>query len=407
MVTRKTVVIVAHDIGGRGGMERHLEELISRLKRDADVIAVASTLKLADQVGVRFIRIPVIRRPAFLRYILFAIIASIRLLFVKRDVLHTTGAVVFNQAQLSTVHFCHAGYVAATGGSRARHSHSSLRRLNNWFATQVALVMERIIYRPQCTLRLIAVSNRVKAELLTYFPYDEHAILTIPNGVDSERFRIHSPQEKQRLRAQEGFPDKATLLLFMGGDWPLKGLEHVLQAFRTVAEHFPSLHLVVVGTGDEAEYRKSVVVPQQQRVHFVGSKDNPESWFGMSDIFIFPSSYETFSLVVHEAAATGLIILATEVGGVEELIEHGVNGFFIQSNRNDIARRLESLVVNIEAFRNIGYRARDKIRDLTWDDMYAKLAEAYHFTEIQPKRQDRGKPVDYSDVSARGEHGAP
>jgi glycosyltransferase involved in cell wall biosynthesis len=377
MTARKKIVIVAHDVGGGGGMERHLEEVIHRLKEDAEVTVVAASMKLADPAGVRFIRIPVPAKPVPLKMMLFAIMATLRLLFIKRDLLHTTGAIVLNRADASTVHFCHAGYVQATGNTRSKLNRSLLRRWNSALASSIALSMERLIYRPGRTRKLIAVSGRVKEELVSAFPYERHQVEVVPNGVDTSRFRPMSEEEKQALRSKHGLPAAGTFLLFMGGDWPLKGLDFVIDAFNRLAGDHPDLHLIVVGKGDPEAYRPKVAETARPRVVFAGKRPNPEEWFGLSDLFIFPSSYETFSLVVHEAAACGLVVLSTRVGGVEDLIEDGVNGYYMERDGEQIARRVREILADPARQMALREAARERVAALTWDHTYSLMNDQY------------------------------
>src|SRR5690606_28464867 len=155
---------------------------------------------------------------------------------------------------------------------------------------------ERMMYKPSRTKVLAAVSNRVKAECLEHFPYDESQVHVVPNGVDLNRFRPYSMEERELFRELHGLPAQAVIMLFMGGDWPLKGLEYAFEAFNTVGLVHQNLHLVVVGRGDAERYHAKVDRLLHQRAHFVGLQQNPENWFGISDLFVFPSEYETFSL---------------------------------------------------------------------------------------------------------------
>jgi glycosyltransferase involved in cell wall biosynthesis len=378
MAQKRTIAIVAHDVGGNGGMERHLEEVILRLKKDMEVIVVASSMQLRDGRGVRFIRIPAIKRPFPLMMLLFALLGTVRLLFVKRDLLHTTGAIVFNRADFSTIHFCHEGFIKATGDSRSRNNHSFWRRLNSSLATRVALWMEKAIYRPKRTGALVAVSFRVQSELLEAFPYQTDQVPVIPNGVDIDKFIPYTPEMKTILRKSFGIPVKSKVLLFMGGDWPRKGLEEVIQAFNLIAGEFPDVCLLVVGTGDQQKYSDLVHAKYKHRVTFMGKQPNPQEWFGISDIFIAPSSYETFSLVVHEAAAAGLVILSTKVGGVEDFIEQAVNGYYIERSAESIASRLTEVLNDFDGSRKCGIKAREKVESMTWDRTYQKFSSLYH-----------------------------
>ncbi|SDC02737.1 Glycosyltransferase Family 4 [Paenibacillus sp. UNCCL117] len=393
MTSRKKIVIVAHDVGGGGGMERHLEEVIMRLKQDADVTVVAASMKLADPSGVRFIRIPVMAKPVPLKMMVFAIMATLRLLFIKRDLLHTTGAIVANRADVSTVHFCHAGYVEATGNTRSKLNRSLLRRWNSALASSIALGMERLIYRPGRTRKLIAVSGRVRQELLASFPYEPHEVEVVPNGVDMSCFRPMTDDEKRTLRLKHGLPEHGRFVLFMGGDWPLKGLDYVIDAFNQTAPAYPDLHLLVVGKGDKEAYAPKIAEAVRSRVIFAGKRPNPEEWFGLSDLFIFPSSYETFSLVVHEAAAAGLVVLSTRVGGVEDLIEDGVNGYWIERDGEQIARRLRSVLDAPEEHAAMRERSRSRVSALTWDHTYGLMKDIYRSMH-EPQYGSRGFDIE-------------
>lgn len=377
MKDRPTIAIVAHDVGGQGGMERHLEELITRLRNDLDIIVVACTMNMADTGGVRFVRIPSVSRPASLKMVFFALLASIRLLVLKYDILHTTGAIVFNHADFSTVHFCHAGYVNATDGIRVRKASSLFRKLNSHVATTISIWMEKTIYNPRRTSQLIAVSKRVKNELISHFPYKETEVIVIPNGVHMEKFGTYSIEQKRHSRMAYKLSQSGTYLLFVGGDWERKGLHLVIAVFNLLAHDYPNLFLLIVGKGDARAYGKMVDASLSSRVYFVGMQDHPEQWMGMSDILIFPSSYETFSLVVHEAAASELVIFSTAVGGVEDFIEDSVNGFFIRPQVEDISTRLRPVIDDLSSYRIIGQRARKTVQQLTWENSYERFKDLY------------------------------
>ena len=377
MKQKQTIAYVAHDVGGLGGMERHLEEVITRLKHDYHVVIVSASLNMKNKEGIKWIRIPVPSRPAPLKMILFAILATIRISFLNRDILHTTGAIVWNKADFSTVHLCHHGFLKSTGNTRAKLNQSFFKKWNSRIATRYALWMEKIIYNPARTRKLIGVSNRTRTELIESFPYKGSDIITIPNGVDFTRFKPVNRGRKLSLRQEHDLREKGRYLLFMGGDWPLKGLDFVIDAFKQLAPLYPDIHLLIVGKGDPKPYLAQLEVHEQERVRFTGRQSKPEEWMAVSDLFIFPSSYETFSLVVHEAAATGLPIVATKVGGVEDLLEHGSNGLIVTRNGEDIRQAIETLLIDAETSANMGKRVREDVSSLTWDSTYERMINQY------------------------------
>ncbi|NRK74281.1 glycosyltransferase, partial [Salmonella enterica subsp. enterica serovar Typhi] len=144
---KKKLAIVAHNINNRGGMEIHLSEMIKRLSKDYEITVIASELS-GSFLDVIFIKIPIPQRPVFLKSVLFAIMASLVLYFKKFDFVHTTGAIVFNRVDMSTIHFCHRAYRSLGLNDRLKHTKSIAHKINSWLQGNFALWMEGICYQP-------------------------------------------------------------------------------------------------------------------------------------------------------------------------------------------------------------------------------------------------------------------
>ena len=99
--------------------------------------------------------------------------------------------------------------------------------------------------------------------------------------------------------------------------------------------------------------------------------------YSLGDAFVLPSSYETFSLVTFEAAASGLPLLATPVSGVRELIEDDRNGFTIDRRAETIARRLSQLAEDAALRGRLGAGARESALAYSWESMVQKHHELY------------------------------
>lgn len=380
--TRQKIIIVANDIGGVGGMEKHLEELIARLKGRYELTVLASTFRIQDQSGVRFIRVPVIRRPFPLMILMFSLYATWRLFWLRRDsIIHTTGAITLNRVDVSTVHFCHAGYLR-TVASEARSYDSWLHSMNAFISLRMKLWLERHCYAPDRTHRIVAVSNHIAQEVSTCYNYPAQNINVISNGVDSERFRPASAAEKHRLRVQRQLPSDGTYLIFTGGDWGRKGLRHALEAFNQLGADYPALHVLVVGRGDVERYRRMVHAQYQPRVLFVGQQPDPEVWYRMADIFVFPSTYEACSMAVLEAASSGLAMVVTDVGGAGDIVVNGISGRFIQPDAGSIVRALRDLMDDAEAVAAFGSQARNKVMELSWDAACRHLERVYESLHV-------------------------
>ncbi|PLS01511.1 glycosyltransferase family 4 protein [Neobacillus cucumis] len=379
-IKKKRIAIVAHKISNDGGTDRCVLELVTRLAKEPDVelFILANSLDIDENNNIRYFHIPMLFKPFPLRYNIFLIYASLLLKKLDVDILHTTGAIILNHSEVSTIHLCHKSYVKMTGNSRVKHNNSYIKKINAWISTKISLLFENYCIKERNTTNLIAVSNAVKNEIIANYNYSPNKIHVIPNGVESSKFNKFSTNERFRLREGLELPIKGNFILFMGGDWPLKGLDFVIEAFNKIGEKYSDLYLLVVGSGNVNKYKSKIKKQLNKKVFFMGFQKNPETYFGISDIFVFPSSYETFSLVVHEAAASGLAILSTKVGGVEDLIDDNENGLFIKRDSGDISKKLEYLLENPMLISDFGLKAREKVLNLTWERNFNSTIDLYN-----------------------------
>lgn len=166
--------------------------------------------------------------------------------------------------------------------------------------------------------------------------------IVIPNGVDVERFRPPSSDERARARAQLRLSEAVTVAVFVGHEFDRKGLPIALEALRTTPN---VLLLVVGGSSDMIRSARSVAdaLGVGNKVHFTGAVPDPRPLLHAADVFVLPSAYEANALVVLEALACGLPVISTRVGFAPDIIEDGSNGFLIERKAADLARRLAEL----------------------------------------------------------------
>ena len=374
------VVFVAHDVGGAGGMERQSEQLVRRLVEGGhDVTVVARTCSLGERPGLGFVRVRTLRRPASLGYPAFFAVASLIVARLHGALLHTTGAIVANRADLSTVHYCHRAAASQVAGSRA--SRPSLPyRLNSAINGVMSHVGEAWCYRPGRTRLLCAVSEGVASELRAGFPRMAGAVRNVPNGVDSTVFRP-DPVARREMRAKLGIDEDVRLALFVGGDWERKGLADAVDALSFA----PEWTLAVAGAGDPTPHLARARGAQaESRLRFLGRVADMPRLYAAADAFVLPTAYEAFPLVTLEAAASGLPLLVTRVNGVEDLLEHGRNGWFIARDGRDIAQRLNELSSNPELARAMAAGARAASTAYSWETMADGYVSLYDELRASP-----------------------
>jgi UDP-glucose:(heptosyl)LPS alpha-1,3-glucosyltransferase len=291
----------------------------------------------------------------------------------RRGVLQVTGAIVLNKADVIAVHYCHqVGTVTPSRSSRIFRVHVKATRI-------LARMGERICYRINTTAMLVGVSVGVADEIRTHYPRVASRVHTIYNGVDTDAFAPSVHQQaaralRTRLRVAEG----RLVAVFVGSEWERKGLQATIAALALA----PGWDLVVVGAGDRERYAAiAEAAGVGDGVHWMGETRDVASVYELADAFVLPSSYETFSLVTFEAAASGLPVLATAVNGVRELLEDGSNGLLITQEPETIADGLRRLGDDAELRTRLGRAARDSALQFTWRRMVAEHEELYELVE--------------------------
>ena len=375
------VTIVANDVGPIGGMERQLTQLISGLlERGHQVTVISWTCELPEHAALRWIRVPRPSRPFMVAYPWFVLVASLLVWLRGRGLVHSTGAVILGRASVCSVHYCHHAVDGSSTFSRASRSNIAYR-VNAHLARHLSRLGERWCYRPRRVGKLVGVSEGVARELRREFSAMESRIVVVPNGVDTASF---SPSP-HRDADGEGLN-----LVFVGSEWERKGLHIAIEALAGN----PVASLTVVGDGDvEAYGKRARELGVESQVHFVGATADVSRWYRRADALLLPTAYETFSLVAYEAAASGLPLLVTKVNGVEDLLQDGLNGWFIDRDPKRTAGRIRELQSNPELRAAMGIRAREDSLRFTWSRMVDGYEDVYA-TESPARTDTRSDSLD-------------
>jgi UDP-glucose:(heptosyl)LPS alpha-1,3-glucosyltransferase len=371
---RPPVTLVAHEVGSVGGMERQLAELATGLvERGHPVTVLARACELPPHPGIRWIRVPGPTRPFALAYPWFFLVGSFLLRRHRRGLVHTTGALVFNRADTSTVHFCHRAFVRHSGRTSRARRRTAAHRVNSWIGTRLSLMAERWCYRPGRTTSIVGVSQGVAREVELEFPRMAGRVSVIPNGVDLREFG-EDTTARRRVRARFGLDDGELVAVFVGGEWDRKGLRFVIESLPRARQW----RLIVVGEGDRAEYTDvAAAAGVADRVRFAGEAAAVGPFYSAADGFVLPTAYEAFPLVSLEAAAAGLPLLITPVNGVEELLVEGGNGWFIERDAGVIADRLGRLATDPGLRRSMGVAAREAAAGFGWPQVIDRYSQHY------------------------------
>lgn len=342
-------------------MERASAEVFSRIAESIDTTIIATECEISGS-SLTWLPVHAVRRPAVLNHAWFAHAAEKLEHAGKYDLVVSVDSAATN-ADVVISHFCLGAFSSRFAGLRGG-SHA-LRRLYQRVAEGSLSRHERRLYESSRLRGVIAVSQGLKRELVVQYGLAPDTIHVIPNGVDRAVFHpTSSPEDKAALRRELGLPEAAFIAVFMGGDWDRKGLADVIGAVAKL----PGVRLVVVGRGNVAAFEKFAACEGvSDRVRFVGLQVHPERYLAAGDVFVCPSRYETFSMSGLEAAACGLPMLVVRTNGLEDFVEHGVNGFFVEPNAESLREHLARVVADPQLRCSMSHAAVKTAERFDWN----------------------------------------
>jgi glycosyltransferase involved in cell wall biosynthesis len=235
--------------------------------------------------------------------------------------------------------------------------------------------------------RIVAISERVRAQLKRHYNVPDDRIVTIPNGINLSRFDPKNASARAEVRLSFGIARDVPLVLFVGSQYQLKGLEF---AIRALAEMNTRATLLVVGGDSAAPFKRlAEQLGVSDRVIFAGARSDLPRIYPAADAFVLPTLYETFALVCLEAMASGLPVLACPVGGIEDYLHDGENGFLIQREGRDIAVKLDRVLGDPDLHRRLREGGLATAQNYAWDKIakqYLKLFEELMAEKVRDSR---------------------
>jgi glycosyltransferase involved in cell wall biosynthesis len=283
------------------------------------------------------------------------------------DALLANGFVTWANSDLNSIHFVHASWrrhfpISKLAGSKFRDAYGSFYALANEWLEKRALRRSK---------QVVAVSDAVRGEL-QQLGVSPDRLQVIPNGVDIVEF---APGPSRR--AAFGLPEDKVIALFAGDIMTSrKNLDTVLRALSLC----PDLYLAVAGKVAGSPYPAMArSMGLQDRVMFLGFRPDVPDLMRSVDLFVLPSRYEPFGLVVLEAMASGLPVLTSRQAGIADCIDQHV-GFVLDDcdDAETLAGWLNSLAASPELRREMGACARKLAEAHCWAAMartYVRLLE--------------------------------
>ena len=363
------IAMITRGFNKQGGVSRYVVELAERFVRENEVhLLTIDCNYIIPNLIVH--KKPAIKKP-YLLHIMFDVYHNTKCFEKMKksfDIIHSQGT-YSKKCDIVTMHSCHKAW------NEYYKSWGFIRRLRSRIdpVNSFALSVEREVIE-KGSRKIIAVSEGVKREILKYYDVPEEKIIVIPNGVDLEEFKPYS-EKREKIREKYGIGENEIVLIFSGYEFRRKGLEYIIKALPLVKG---KVKLLVVGKDDPNYYKKlASKLGVSNKIIFTGFVPDISEYYAASDIFIFPTAYEAFSLATLEAVASGLPILATKVNGTEELIIEGYNGFFIKRDSKDIANKINILIEDENLRKQMSRNARKTAEKYSWDEVVKRTLKVY------------------------------
>jgi phosphatidylinositol alpha-mannosyltransferase len=218
----------------------------------------------------------------------------------------------------------------------------------------------------------IAVSTAARHFINRYFPGDYRII---PNGVEIEQFADAEPYEELR--------DGTLNILFVGRFEERKGLIHLLKAYHRLRKRKVDARLLVIGDGPKRrEYRRFVGLRGIRDVHFLGRVSDEEKvrYFASADIYCAPNTgQESFGIVLLEAMAAGVPIVASDIHGFKRVVERNVQGILVEPrNPRALAAALYTLARDPDLRHEMGEAGRARAPEFSWDRVTERISDYYY-----------------------------
>lgn len=226
---------------------------------------------------------------------------------------------------------------------------------------------------------VVIVISDYEKELIYKWGYKPRCVQKITPGVDIEEFDA----VKHDIYDKYGFKDKIKIL-YAGRLSKSKGIDVLVKAFGILAKKIPNAELVIVGPdfGEKDNLNKLATgLNISPRVHFLDklSRNDLVSAFKGADIFVLPSRYEAFGIVLIEAMAAKVPVVAARNSAIPYVVKDGVTGVLFQTdNYEDLAGKLMNLLKNdAEKERLVKNGFREVINNYSWENAIDKIEEIY------------------------------
>ncbi len=203
------------------------------------------------------------------------------------------------------------------------------------------------IKRSRMVDKIIVISEVIKKELIEELNIDSNKVEVVYTGIDLDDFYPLEKKAVETKKKEFGFYKESKIVGYVGRLHREKGIDVLIHAFSELAKRFDPIYLIVIGQGPERKNLEELVfrLGLERKVLFFGYREDISVLVNMMDVFVLPSSIrESFGIALIEAMAAAKVVVASNIGGIPEIIKDKENGFLFDVGKE---RQLSDLISRV------------------------------------------------------------
>jgi N-acetyl-alpha-D-glucosaminyl L-malate synthase BshA len=354
-------IVCYASVGGSGIVATELGKALALRGHQVHFISTETPFRLGEfQEGLSFHQVltptyPLFREPQYLLSLSNKIVQVAR--ESSLDIIHAHYAVPH-----ATAAFLSRQVLASTGSAPPPRVVTTLHGTDITLVGSDPSYSEIVAFSIEQSDRVTAVSESLRASTCAELGLSRD-IAVIPNFLDpSIHYRRPRPELRRRLA---GGDDNARIVVHVSNFRPVKRIATVIDVFDRIRQQVPA-RLLLVGDGPElaGAHRMARERGISRLVHAVGAQEEVVPLLSVADLFLLPSAQESFGLAALEAMACEVPVVASRVGGLPEVIEHGVSGFLHPPDAADeMAASGVAILQDPELHAAVGQAACRRVRE--------------------------------------------
>jgi glycosyltransferase involved in cell wall biosynthesis len=244
--------------------------------------------------------------------------------------------------------------------------------------TKIFIFLEKLAAR--IADKIVTLTSREKSDYISYKIAREEKFVVIHSGIELSKYQELSQDEKTKLKKEIGLPSNSFVVGTVGRLVPVKAPELLIKASQPLFTQYPDTYFVFAGDGPLKKDLHIAVkeIGGEKNIVFLGWRDDAHRILSIFDVFCLPSLNEGMGRVLAEAMAHGIPIVASNVGGIPDLVIHEKNGFLVPSqNTEELAKYIQVLIADEEKRKKMGEAGKKMASRFSSDTMVENINDLY------------------------------